>query len=191
MPRAYSSDMRARVIARVESGASRREAADHYEVSASTAVIWVKCFYETGRCAAQPRGGSTSPLEQHAEFLLALIDARPDLTLDEVVSAMRKHRVAGSRTAVWRFFQRHKITFKKSLRAAEQERPDVARARRRITGCLLKPFCTDIAPAHLGAIFPSVLATGRSSTSASADGRRAEFSNAFSSCWRVITTTNT
>ena len=49
MPRAYSADIRARVIARVESGASRREAAEHYEVSASTAVIWVKCFRETGR----------------------------------------------------------------------------------------------------------------------------------------------
>jgi len=33
--------MMAGVIARVESGASRREAAEHYEVSASTAVIWV------------------------------------------------------------------------------------------------------------------------------------------------------
>ena len=113
MPRAYSSDMRSRVIARVESGASRREAAEHYDISASTAVIWVKCFRETGRCAAQPRGGSTSPLEGHAEFLLALIERQADLTLDEVVSAMRKHRVAGSRTAVWRFFQRHKITCKK------------------------------------------------------------------------------
>ena len=80
MPRAYSADMRERVIARVEGGASRREAAEHYEVSASTAVIWVKCFRETGRCAAKPRGGSTSPLEGHADFLLALIDdaARPD-----------------------------------------------------------------------------------------------------------------
>jgi hypothetical protein len=38
-------------------------------------------------------------------------------------------RVPGKRTSVWRFFQRHKITFK-SLRAAEQERPDVGRARR-------------------------------------------------------------
>jgi transposase len=114
MPKAYSADMRARVIGRVESGASRREAAEHYEVSASTAVIWVKCFRETGRCAAQPRGGSVSPLEEHAEFLLALIDEQPDLTLDEVVSAMRRHKVPGSRTAVWRFFQRHKITFKKS-----------------------------------------------------------------------------
>jgi len=114
MPRAYSADMRARVVGRVESGASRREAAEHYEVSASTAVIWVKCFRETGRCAAKPRGGSISPLEEHAAFLLALVDEQPDLTLDEVVCAMRRRKVPGSRTAVWRFFQRHKITFKKS-----------------------------------------------------------------------------
>ena len=73
MARAYFADMRERVIARVESGASRREAAEHCEVSASTAVIWVKCVREIGRCGPKPRGGSTSPLEQHAEFLLALI----------------------------------------------------------------------------------------------------------------------
>jgi transposase len=79
-----------------------------------SAVIWVKCFRETGRSSAKPRGGSTSPLEQHTPFLLALIEDEPDLTLDEVLSAMRKHKVPGSRTAVWRFFQRHKITFKKS-----------------------------------------------------------------------------
>ena len=131
MPKAYSADMRGRVIAPGGKRGSRREAAEHYEVSASTAVIWVKCFRETGRCAAKPRGGSISPLEEHADFLLALIDEQPDLTLDEVVSAMRRQRISGSRTAVWRFFQRHKITFKKSLRAAEQERADVARARRR------------------------------------------------------------
>jgi transposase len=113
MAKAYSADMRKRVIGQVESGASRREAAEHYEVSPSTAVIWVKCFRETGRCAAKPRGGSTSPLEKHADFLLALIEVEPDLTLDEVVSTMRKQKIPGSRTAVWRFFQRHKITFKK------------------------------------------------------------------------------
>src|SRR5271157_3067142 len=48
MARAYSPDMRERVIARVESGGSRREAAEYYDVSASTAVNWVKCFRETG-----------------------------------------------------------------------------------------------------------------------------------------------
>jgi len=58
--------------------------------------------------------GASRRLEEHGEFLLALIDEQPDLTLDEVVCAMRKHKVPGSRTAVWRFFQRHKMTFKKS-----------------------------------------------------------------------------
>jgi transposase len=131
MPRAYSGDMRQRLIAEVESGASRRAAAEEFAVSASTAIIWVKCFRETGRCAAKPRGGSISPLEEHAGFLLSLIEKEPDLTLDEMVLTMRRHRILGSRTAVWRFFKRHKITFKKNLRAAEQERADVARARRR------------------------------------------------------------
>src|SRR5262245_52123234 len=68
MPKAYSGEMRERVIAEVESGASRREAAEEFAVSASTAVIWVKCFRQTGRCAAQPRGGSISPLEKHGFF---------------------------------------------------------------------------------------------------------------------------
>ena len=113
MPRAYSADMRERVIARVESGASRREAAEYYDISASAAVIWVKCFRATGRCSAKPRGGSTSRLEAHADFLLALVEEQPDLTLDEVICAMHRHKIPGSRTAVWRFFQRHKITFKK------------------------------------------------------------------------------
>jgi transposase len=113
MAKAYSTDMRQRVIERVESGASRREAVEQYEVSPSTAVIWVKCFRESGRCAAKPRGGSTSPLEKHADFLLALIELEPDLTLGEVVYAMRKLKVPGSRTAVL-LFQRHKITFKKT-----------------------------------------------------------------------------
>jgi transposase len=115
MPRAYSGDMRQRLIAEVESGASRRAAAEELAVSASTAIIWVKCFRETGRCAAKPRGGSISPLEEHVDFLLSLIEKEPDLTLDEIVLTMRRHRILGSRTAVWRFFKRHKITFKKRM----------------------------------------------------------------------------
>ena len=67
----------------------------------------------TGSIAAKPSGGSISPLEEHADFLLSLIAGRPDLTLDEIVVAMRKRRIAGSRSAVWRFFQRHKISVKK------------------------------------------------------------------------------
>ena len=115
MPKPYSIDLRGRVVEEVESGASRREAAERYGLSPSVVVIWVQRFEETGSIAAKPSGGSTSPLERHAEFLLGLIAERPDLTLDEIVAAMRKRRIAGSRSAVWRFFNRRAISFKKKL----------------------------------------------------------------------------
>jgi transposase len=114
MPKPYSVDLRARVIEEVETGASRREAAERYGISPSVVVIWVQRFEKTGSVAAKPSGGSTSPLEQHAEFLLGLIVDQPDLTLDEIVAVMRKRRIAGSRSAVWRFFARRNISFKKN-----------------------------------------------------------------------------
>jgi putative transposase len=115
MPRPYSNDLRARVIEAIEAGASRREAADRYELSPSVVVIWAQRWEETGSVAAMPSGGSTSPLEEHAEFLLGLIVEQPDLTLDEIVAAMRKKRIPGSRSAVWRFFERRNISFKKNF----------------------------------------------------------------------------
>src|SRR2546425_13325965 len=113
MPKPYSVDLRARVIEDVETGASRREAAERYGISPSVVVIWVQRFEETGSVAAKPSGGSTSPLEQHAEFLLGLIADQPDLTLDEIIAAMRKRRIAGSRSAVWRVLAAPHITLQK------------------------------------------------------------------------------
>ena len=115
MPRPYSNDLRARVIEAIEAGASRREVADRYELSPSVEVIWTQRWEETGSVAARPSGGSVSPLEEHAEFLLGLIVEQPDLTLDEILAAMRKKRIPGSRSAVWRFFERRNISYKKKL----------------------------------------------------------------------------
>ena len=128
MPKPYSIDLRGRVIEEVETGASRREAAERYGLSPSVVVIWVQRFEETGSVAAKPSGGSTSALEKHAEFLLALIAEEPDLTLDEIVAAMGKRRIAGSRSAVWRFFARRNISFKKnSVRGGAEARRRGAR----------------------------------------------------------------
>ena len=131
MPKSLSGDLRERVIEAVQAGASRREAAERFEISASAVVKWLQRWRDHGVCVAKPRGGSRSILEDHAERILALVDEQPDRTLDELVAAMRKRRIPGSRSALWRFLDRHDITFKKSLRAAEQHRADVARARRR------------------------------------------------------------
>ena len=92
MPAAYSTDIRGRVIASVESGSSRREAAEEFDVSPSSAIKWVATYRTTGSWAAKPRGGSTSPLEKHANFLLTLIERQSDLTLDEVVLCAAKAR---------------------------------------------------------------------------------------------------
>ena len=114
MPKPCSLDLRMRVLREVEAGASRREAAECVEVSASSTIKWMQRLNETGSIAAKPSGGSISPLEAHASVLLGLIAKQPDLTLDEIVVAMHKRRIAGSRTAVWRFFRRHNISFKKN-----------------------------------------------------------------------------
>ena len=115
MPKAYSSDLRARVIEAVEGGASRHEAAERFEVSVASAVKWMQRWDETRSAAPKPRGGSISPLEAHAERILALNAERPDLTLKETLAELRKRGIRTSRSALSRFFDRHDITFKKTI----------------------------------------------------------------------------
>jgi transposase len=112
MPKAYSGDLRERVIEAVETGASRREAAERFEVSVSSAVKWLQRWCERRSAAPKPRGGSVSPLEEFAAEVLAIAE-RPDLTLEEMVAELRKRRIKTSRTSLWRFLDRHDITFKK------------------------------------------------------------------------------
>jgi transposase len=113
MPKAYSGDLRERVIEAVEIGASRREAAEHSGVSASSAVRWLQRWSQSGSAAPKPRGGSVSPLEKFAAQVLALVAEQPDLTLVETVTELRKRRIRTSRSSLWRFLDRHGITLKK------------------------------------------------------------------------------
>ena len=113
MPRAYSQDLRERVIGAVEAGASCREAAAVFEVSPSSAIRWVALWRRTGTVAAKPVGGKRSPVDAHKELLLALIAAEPDLTLEEIRGKLRQHGIVVSASMVWRFFDRHDISFKK------------------------------------------------------------------------------
>ena len=86
-------DLRERVIEAVETGASRREAAEHFGVSVSSAIKWVQRWHRSRSAAPKPRGGSISPLEEHAEQILALMAEQPDLTLMESVAALRRRRI--------------------------------------------------------------------------------------------------
>src|SRR3984893_11977220 len=113
MPKAYSGDLRERVIEAVETGASRREAAERFEISVASAVKWLQRWCEAKSAAPKPRGGSISPLEKVAARVLSLIAEQPDLTLVETVAELRTRRIKTSRSSLWRFLDRHDITLKK------------------------------------------------------------------------------
>jgi transposase len=58
-------------------------------------------------------GGKRSPLDAHKPWLLELISAEPDLTLEEIRGRLHQRGVKVSASSVWRFCDRHDITFKK------------------------------------------------------------------------------
>ena len=109
----HPGDLRVRVIEFVEAGESQRDAAEHFQVSASSAIRWLQRFREDGTSEPMLRGGGASPLEKYSQQILDLIGEQRDLTLNELVSMLRKRRISASRSALSRFFARHGITFKK------------------------------------------------------------------------------
>ena len=116
MAKGYSKDLRERAVAIVEDGESAREAARLLNIGAATAIRWIDRWTSTGTVEAKPGTGySKSPLKVHERWLLDLVSTEPDLTLEEIRARLRREKklkVAAS--SVWRFFDRHEITFKKN-----------------------------------------------------------------------------
>lgn len=116
MVRALSEDLRVRVIEAVEAGASRREAAARFGVSVSSAIRWVSVWRASGRARAAAMGGDvrSGRIEAHKVFLLARVEAKPDVTLAELRELLwREKGVSVAISTLWRFFDRHRLTLKK------------------------------------------------------------------------------
>lgn len=119
MTRALSDDLRKRVIAAVDSGMSRRAAAERFGVGVSTAIKWVRRWRKTGRWAAMRSGGDVRSyrIEAFRDEILALVEATPDMTLVEIAGHLdRTHGVQLALSTVFRFFRRHGVTYKKRRR---------------------------------------------------------------------------
>lgn len=117
MPGAYSADLRERVVGSVTAGASHRAASAVFKVSVSSALRWTQRFQQTGGWQAKPTGGDrrSRAIEAHTDWLLALVAEEPDLTLVEIRGRLATDRgFAASVSALWRFFERHGISFKKN-----------------------------------------------------------------------------
>jgi len=114
MPRPYSQDLRDRVVASVAGGRSRRATAKIFSVSVATVVRWSQRFRATGSAAALAMGGHRPHcLASRREWLLARIAEKPDLTLRAIRAELAAAGVKVSYGALWAFFAREGITFKK------------------------------------------------------------------------------
>lgn len=127
MPRACSNDLRERVVKAVEAGASCRSAAQRFGVAPSSAIKWLARWRRQGDVEpTSQRGRVRSPLNGHRAWLLAQVDATPGLTLAEVRDRLAaEHGLAVGIAAVWSFFKREGISFKKNaaaLRAGQARR---------------------------------------------------------------------
>src|SRR5438132_4263294 len=114
MARPYSTDLRDRVVASVAGGRSCRATAALFGVSVASVVKWSQRFRATGSAAAYKMGGwRPLLLKSERDWLLARIAEKPDLTLRAVMAELAGRGIPASYGAVWRFFAREGITFKK------------------------------------------------------------------------------
>ena len=126
MARSYSVDLRQRVVCAVTGGMSQEKTAEVFQVGIATVVRWMGLFRKTGSVEPKTQGGDrrSHVIESYADVLLDTVAQAPDITLVEIQKKMEeetgKHLSVGS---LWRFYDRHGITFKKSLARSRTEPP--------------------------------------------------------------------
>ena len=135
MAKSLSKDLRERVIAAVEGGLSRHAAAARFGVSVASAVRWVRSWRASGVVAAGRQGGDrrSRAIEAFADIILAAVEEPgKDITLVEIAARLRdKHGVSFAPSTIWRFLDRHAMTFKKN---GARSRAGAARRRRTAAG---------------------------------------------------------
>ena len=114
MAKPYSEDLRARVVAAIEAGATRPEVADqYYSVSLSSVGRFVRLDRETGSVSAAKFGGYKEfALAGHEALVRQLVAKQPDITLAELVTQLAKKITIG-KSSVSRFLHHLKLSFKK------------------------------------------------------------------------------
>src|SRR5688500_3758443 len=122
-------DLRERMVRAVEAGVSRRATAAKFAVSPSCVVKLLQRWRRPGTLEPDPPGGGRrAKLADQAERVDALLAATPDITIAELKARLAADGIEVSPSAISRFLKACRE--KKTAHAAEQDRPDVAAARR-------------------------------------------------------------
>jgi len=120
MARAYSQDLRDRVIdAVLHGGMTRRSAARRFGVSEASAIKWVQRYERAGERRCVGTGGHRpSKVKPQRDWLLAVIGAEPDITLAALALRLASERGVKVDTGMLsRFFTQEGISFKKKRAA--------------------------------------------------------------------------
>jgi transposase len=117
MGKPLSLDLRERVWKFIEGGGSRRAAARHFRISVSSAVRIAAS--QTERGTLEPRKQGRPPgqgkLAAYVGFLVEVVEAVPDITLDELAAALAsEHGVKVDPSSISRVLTRAELTYKKS-----------------------------------------------------------------------------
>jgi transposase len=116
MARAYSLDLRQRVVAAIDEGLSTREAARRFSIGISTSGAWYRAWRSSGRLEPGRQGKpKVSKLDAHEAFILALVDTDDrDITLAEIAERLEVEcGIKASVSTVYGFIAKRGITYKK------------------------------------------------------------------------------
>lgn len=114
MVRAYSIDLRERVVLAVSSGDSCRAVAARFGVAVSSVVKWSQLYRRTGGVVPGKMGGHRKLiLAPHRDWLLARIKQQSDVTLHGLKDELKARGVKVSHDTIWRYLRREKMSFKK------------------------------------------------------------------------------
>ena len=118
MSRALSVDLRVRVLRAVAAGATHREAAERFGVSAASVSRWRSREREAGDPRPKALGGDrrSKRIEAHHEAVMAALGASGDATIEEVRAHLAKQGLVFGFGTIQRFFARHALTRKKRPR---------------------------------------------------------------------------
>lgn len=114
MTKAYSLDLRRRVIRFVDAGHSRHEAAAHFEVSVAFVVKLVAAWRATGSYKPKPEGGwRYSKLDAHRTFLERRVAEKSDITMTELAGEFARMGVQIDQASLSRWYRRNGYRYKK------------------------------------------------------------------------------
>jgi transposase len=115
MSRALSVDLRERVLVAVAAGATHRQAAERFGVSAASVSRWRALAQKQGDARPKALGGDrrSGRIEACKTLVLSLQAATPDMTLEEMREALAERGHVFGFGTLQRFFKRHRITRKK------------------------------------------------------------------------------